>query len=965
MSIEVQLARSLLPHAREATVGTMTTQMIRNAVKTHYLQSERDARLEEISNLKMPPNLSRANKRKFEALNFVLKMNAATHHVEYYSANTGELVSRGHGWCFLQTNQSILLWWSLSQFMALNFGRLVTYDANWMSIHEVPGMELMRFVLELDNHHYMDPAPVLPNSEPREEPPSSSASPSEQPTNQQVKDEIHNIVLLMNQFLMERLKSGLCFNVEQIEKEKLDIFLLYRHKRMADNCSQEDMETRGCHIVADFVIPALEYPRMRTQFTEYIQRMHGPMRTMTFDATFDTLRMAYDPLRIYVLGEWFKNGTFRRAINRHNYFRELETNGAENEHYLLTRVPLLAEIQREIETPAERNSVAQYVRFAVYRRLTLRVLPVFTTDHYQVYTPMLMAPANEEEQEEEERINPERPYSMEHVYNNDNMFNLEHEPMTIIAFNEYMDQVPEYLVDNALCAYFNRWCAQIGTQIMVLTPKEIEPWHAQFRSYEIIPHAISTYIKANPGYKVWKTNPQKPEEKKPISALTIWQHHPEHRSFDSTIWYPKPDERRIYGVFNLAMGTPANLIGVPPDNPAGIIDPILEYIFRIICKQDRSRYVKLLGTLSGRLIDPIEYKPRFAFVFVGVPGCGKNTFIDWILRLLFGDTVCAMNLSSALARFSNFHEYLWVYIDEVDEERLSDSSTSSSLKKLIANLMVPMERKGIQSRRGNNEAPNVVTLMMLCNRVPYNIINGNDGRRFVFFEVSDERANDLDYYEALTSLIKTAVSGTWFRMHYFSRWLVNSDECKEYRREVFGHGNIADVDAVNTRCRIPCLKGFEMWFYQVLFTGQINGVKVDALEVKPEWSKAPEWLKTEWQAHYGDLVGNIGWTNPATATVDAKRGWPVICNLSNLYVAFLMQKNIKKKEDFATFKNTLLRYFPRQNWVPFLCCDDQRTHCMIECVHFPTLDIVRYKFCEEMRFEVSSAFPVFDVNENQ
>ena len=324
-----------------------------------------------------------------------------------------------------------------------------------------------------------------------------------------------------------------------------------------------------------------------------------------------------------------------------------------------------------------------------------------------------------------------------------------------------------------------------------------------------------------------------------------------------------------------------------------------------------------------------------------------------------------------LARFSNFHEYLWVYIDEVDEERLGDTATSSSLKKLIANATVPKEAKGIQSHKGNNEAPNNVTLMMMCNRVPHQVINGRDGRRFEFYDVSATRANDLKYFGDYTKRLETPIEGQGtevegqdliYPMHVFSRWLVFSPEVIQYRKEVFETttGNIAGINPFNTKCRLQCLKGFDKWLYHILHTGQIEGVKKDLLEVQPDWTSAllPPWLESEWKQYYGNCSGNLCAAIQDGASEDAKKGWPLICNLNNLFVAFQCYKDREvKKVDFATFQNMIEQFLPQQNWVKIFMCPDRRMKYSVMCIHMPSRGIMRYAFCQEFRFEVTTVFP--------
>ncbi len=178
---------------------------------------------------------------------------------------------------------------------------------------------------------------------------------------------------------------------------------------------------------------------------------------------------------------------------------------------------------------------------------------------------------------------------------------------------------------------------------------------------------------------------------------------------------------------------------------AGDVAPILDHIERVICNGDRLAYDYLIGWLAHLLQKPHE-KPAVAVAMKSVEGAGKGTLFR-VLKYILGPLALQTNGHEAITgRFnSQLANRLLVCGDEVN---LTNPQVAERLKGLISEPYFNMEGKG----RDAIPVANYARLMFASNNDRM-IRAGVRERRYLVLEVSDAKAQDKAYFDALNAWI--------------------------------------------------------------------------------------------------------------------------------------------------------------------------------------------------------------------
>ena len=181
---------------------------------------------------------------------------------------------------------------------------------------------------------------------------------------------------------------------------------------------------------------------------------------------------------------------------------------------------------------------------------------------------------------------------------------------------------------------------------------------------------------------------------------------------------------------------------------AGNCDIIKNYMLHVICDGDESGYTYLFNYLSHMLQFP-EDRPTVAIVLRGNQGTGKSAFGYMIGRLLGaskttqGYFTSVATIDRLTGKFnSQLANKLAIFVEEL--ELTKSRSMENALKSLITDPTITIEPKGREPYVEQNYA-------RIFGATNHNHIwNVSEGeRRLTVFNVSDTRANDVQYFAAL------------------------------------------------------------------------------------------------------------------------------------------------------------------------------------------------------------------------
>jgi hypothetical protein len=224
-------------------------------------------------------------------------------------------------------------------------------------------------------------------------------------------------------------------------------------------------------------------------------------------------------------------------------------------------------------------------------------------------------------------------------------------------------------------------------------------------------------------------------EKRDEAVSARWLRHPLRRTYTNGVEFAPGGARE--GSLNLWRGW-----AVQPDATASC-RLILRHIANVICKGDPDHTLYVIGWLAHMVQLPQE-KPGVALVLRGAKGTGKDTFADYIVKMIgerHAPTVA--NSEHIVGRFNRrLENALLLHVQE--GSWAGDKKAEELLKYLVTSDRVEIERKGIDSINLRS----VLRLIISAN-ADWVVPASHDERRWAVFEVSDARKGDEAYFRAL------------------------------------------------------------------------------------------------------------------------------------------------------------------------------------------------------------------------
>ena len=171
---------------------------------------------------------------------------------------------------------------------------------------------------------------------------------------------------------------------------------------------------------------------------------------------------------------------------------------------------------------------------------------------------------------------------------------------------------------------------------------------------------------------------------------------------------------------------------------------LLRHIFRIICRRDKAKFKYLMKWLAWAVQNPDRHAEVIIVLISNTEGSGKST-LGIIMLDIFGRRH-GLLVDDKEQLLGNFNSHLETTCFVLGEEVLwaGDNKTADALKSRITASSIPIEAK----YRHRRQVPNRLHVMLTTNHT-WAISAGMQARRFFVVEVSDEVAQDPNWFGPL------------------------------------------------------------------------------------------------------------------------------------------------------------------------------------------------------------------------
>ena len=240
----------------------------------------------------------------------------------------------------------------------------------------------------------------------------------------------------------------------------------------------------------------------------------------------------------------------------------------------------------------------------------------------------------------------------------------------------------------------------------------------------------------------WKKTKMKNADGKSIYEETskiqpkglIWLRSPQRRQYNGFFFNPDKD-KEVDGYYNLWKG-----FAVKPIQ--GDCSLYLQHIYEVIAQENKEIYDYILNWMADA-VQNITTRPGVSIILRGGSGAGKGAMIE-LFGELFGQHYLPVSDSKLIVGHFNAHLKDCVILFGDEAFYAGDKQHESILKTLITSTTRMIEYKG----KDAIPLPNFTRVMMASNKywvVPMEM----DNRRFFILDVSDNKAMDEKYFDAL------------------------------------------------------------------------------------------------------------------------------------------------------------------------------------------------------------------------
>lgn len=167
------------------------------------------------------------------------------------------------------------------------------------------------------------------------------------------------------------------------------------------------------------------------------------------------------------------------------------------------------------------------------------------------------------------------------------------------------------------------------------------------------------------------------------------------------------------------------------------------HIEEVLAAGDASHADYIVRWTAWSLQNPAT-PPRVALVFKGEEGVGKGLYANALVRAFGVHGMRVQNMLHLAGRFNAHLRHCCLLF--ADEAVVPGSDLEGSLKGMITEPTIPIERKGVDVVQAENH----LHVVMASNR-DWVVPAGIGARRFAVFAVSDHRKGDRDYFSTLVA----------------------------------------------------------------------------------------------------------------------------------------------------------------------------------------------------------------------
>lgn len=221
------------------------------------------------------------------------------------------------------------------------------------------------------------------------------------------------------------------------------------------------------------------------------------------------------------------------------------------------------------------------------------------------------------------------------------------------------------------------------------------------------------------------------------NVITWWMAQRRRRSYKSVVFAPGGTPP---GCYNLWRGWPIE--AVPGD--CGLY---WDHIRDVVCAGDLTKFEWLRKYMAHAIQRPDEL-PEIAIVLTGLEGAGKGAFVQPFGKL-FGPNFVVVHRTDDVTGSFNAHlaTALLLYADEAtwggDKQRQGVLKASITERRILVN----------QKFQPVYEVSNYRRTIFASNE-SWPVAIGESDRRFVYFDVSDERVGDRSYFNSIFEQLK-------------------------------------------------------------------------------------------------------------------------------------------------------------------------------------------------------------------
>ena len=223
-----------------------------------------------------------------------------------------------------------------------------------------------------------------------------------------------------------------------------------------------------------------------------------------------------------------------------------------------------------------------------------------------------------------------------------------------------------------------------------------------------------------------------------VNAAKAWLSWAKRKTYSEVGFYP-PGNPSPQGALNLYQG-----FRVRPGEPDPEKFQHYRYLVeQLICGGNAEYIAYTWDWLADLYQNPGAGKPGTALVIKGGRGSGKGTFVSPHLRILGRHGIQVSGRDAFLGRFNgHLADKLLIVADEA--HWAGDKHTLGLLKSIITEPTMALERKGVDAF-----AVDSFCRLVMCSNEDWVVPAGQDERRFLVFEMSDEKAQDVQWFGQL------------------------------------------------------------------------------------------------------------------------------------------------------------------------------------------------------------------------